>query len=219
MTKTLLLVNVEAPVGKMLGDHLEAQGFAVVLTPSLDEALIRLSEGDWDLILLDAQDIGPPMADACRALRTADPYCPILVLGAGADEEGPLRSAGANGVLVKPFRLGALQQRMNELLRASPVGVRIGSYSLDPVGRCLTDAKGRAIRLTEKETAILLHLHRAGGQPVPRETLLGEVWGYSSRASTHTVETHIYRLRRKLMGDAAAEGLLATEEGGYRLAI
>lgn len=219
MTKSLLLVTVEAPVGKMLGDQLAAQDVAVAAAASLDDACGRLAGQEWHLVLLDAQGVASPLAAACRALRDLSPYCPILVLGAGPAEEAALRAAGANGVLAKPFRLGALLQRIAELLRASPAGLRIGAFSLDPVGRCLTDAKGRAIRLTEKETAILLHLHRAGGQPVPREILLGEVWGYSSEASTHTVETHIYRLRRKLMGDDEAGGLLATEEGGYRLAL
>ena len=75
---------------------------------------------------------------------------------------------------------------------------------------------GRRIHLTEKETAILRYLYRAG-ETVPRETLLQEVWGYNSGVTTHTLETHIYRLRQKIEKDAAAPAILVTEAGGYKL--
>lgn len=76
---------------------------------------------------------------------------------------------------------------------------------------------GSRIRLTEKETAILRYLYRAGQVPVPREILLQEVWGYNSGVTTHTLETHIYRLRQKIEPDPADPGLLETQAGGYRL--
>ena len=73
------------------------------------------------------------------------------------------------------------------------------------------------MRLTEKETAILRYLYRAGQRPVSRETLLQEVWGYNSGVTTHTLETHIYRLRQKVEKDAASPAILVTESGGYKL--
>ena len=72
-------------------------------------------------------------------------------------------------------------------------------------------------RVTEKETSILRYLYRAGQRPVSRETLLQEVWGYNSGVTTHTLETHIYRLRQKIEKDAAAPAILVTEAGGYKL--
>ena len=75
----------------------------------------------------------------------------------------------------------------------------------------------KKIRLTEKETAILKYLYRAGNKPVSRDTLLGEVWGYNSGVTTHTLETHIYRLRQKIEEDPSHAQILLTEQGGYRL--
>jgi DNA-binding response OmpR family regulator len=77
--------------------------------------------------------------------------------------------------------------------------------------------------LTEKEINILRFLHRANGQPVSREVLLAEIWGYNSQISTHTLETHIYRLRQKSEGgtdnSTMETPLLVTDAGGYRLVV
>src|ERR1700724_1104618 len=86
-----------------------------------------------------------------------------------------------------------------------------------PGSKMLTGANARKVRLTEKETAILRFLYRAGQLPVSRETLLQEVWGYNSGVTTHTLETHIYRLRQKIEKDAANPEILVTEAGGYKL--
>ena len=122
----------------------------------------------------------------------------------------------------KPLRLPELVPRVLALLArfdASPdAAIALGPYAFHPVARLLEGQAGLRIRLTEKEAAILLHLHRAAGRPVGREELLGEVWGYSRAATTHTLETHVYRLRRKIETDPRAARLLVTEEGGYRLA-
>jgi DNA-binding response OmpR family regulator len=73
------------------------------------------------------------------------------------------------------------------------------------------------MRLTDKECSILKYLYRAGGKAVPRQVLLNEVWGYNGAVSTHTLETHIYRLRQKLEADPSHPRLLLTENGGYKL--
>ena len=73
------------------------------------------------------------------------------------------------------------------------------------------------MRLTEKETAILKHLYRAGDKVVSRDTLLGEVWGYNAGVTTHTLETHVYRLRQKIEADPSNARILLTEPGGYKL--
>jgi DNA-binding response OmpR family regulator len=93
----------------------------------------------------------------------------------------------------------------------------IGPYTFRPSSKILLNQKGNKVRLTEKETAILRHLYRAGQRPVSRETLLQEVWGYNSGVATHTLETHIYRLRQKFEKDAATPAILVTEAGGYKL--
>src|SRR5262245_60373327 len=93
----------------------------------------------------------------------------------------------------------------------------IGSYTFRPSSKILLNQKGNKVRLTEKETAILRYLYRADQRPVSRETLLQEVWGYNSGVTTHTLETHIYRLRQKFENDAATPAILVTEAGGYKL--
>src|SRR6516165_5648403 len=93
----------------------------------------------------------------------------------------------------------------------------IGPYTFRPSSKILLNPKGNKVRLTEKETAILRYLYRAGQRPVSRETLLQEVWGYNSGVTTHTLETHIYRLRQKVEKDAASPAILVTEAGGYKL--
>jgi DNA-binding response OmpR family regulator len=94
---------------------------------------------------------------------------------------------------------------------------RVGAYEFRPSAKTLTDQRQKKIRLTEKETNILKYLFRAAPSPVPRDELLAEVWGYNAAVTTHTLETHIYRLRQKIEADPAAARLLMTEPGGYRL--
>ena len=93
--------------------------------------------------------------------------------------------------------------------------MRIGPYTFHPSAKLL-QADGRKVRLTEKETNILKFLHASAGT-VPREILLHEVWGYGPAVATHTLETHIYRLRKKIEQDPAKAQILLTEGGGYRL--
>jgi DNA-binding response OmpR family regulator len=83
----------------------------------------------------------------------------------------------------------------------------------------LVNEKDRKIRLTEKEASILKYLYRAGGKPVTRDVLLDEVWGYNSGVTTHTLETHVYRLRQKIEPNPSQATILLTESGGYRLAL
>jgi DNA-binding response OmpR family regulator len=86
-----------------------------------------------------------------------------------------------------------------------------------PALKILVEENGNKVRLTEKETSILKFLYRASEKMVTRETLLTEVWGYNTGVTTHTLETHIYRLRQKIEKDPARAELLITETGGYKL--
>jgi DNA-binding response OmpR family regulator len=93
----------------------------------------------------------------------------------------------------------------------------IGPFTFRPKSKLLLSPKGSKVRLTEKEASILRYLYRFGQRPVSRETLLQEVWGYNCGITTHTLETHIYRLRQKMEEDVAAPAILVTEAGGYKL--
>jgi DNA-binding response OmpR family regulator len=199
MSQRVFLHSGDDAVKRALGEQLLAKGYA--LADSAPEA---------DLLLLDA---APAQARLlCTELRGQGCAQPLLLLGLAAEQA---RSLGADDGLAKPFRFGDLLRRLE--LAAARDFVAIGRFRLDPNAREMTDSDGRRLRLTEKEAAMLMFLARAGDQVVPRDSLLGEVWGYSGDATTHTVETHIYRLRRKLTENGAAD-LLITETGGYRLA-
>ena len=131
-------------------------------------------------------------------------------------------NAGANDYIAKPFRLNELLARVRAQLRvfdnSEDAVFTVGPYMFRPSARLLLEpARNRKVRLTDKESNILKFLYRAGGRPVPRQILLNEVWGYNSAVTTHTLETHIYRLRQKIEPDPSRARLLLTEGGGYKL--
>ena len=178
--------------------------------------------GEINLVIMD---IGLPDIDgreAVRILRKNDFKAPIILLtGHGTDSDTILGfDSGANDYVTKPFRFPVLLARIRAQLRqheASENAVfTVGPYMFRPGSKLFINPTGNKIRLTEKETSILRYLYRAG-QPVSRETLLHEVWGYNSGVTTHTLETHIYRLRQKIEKDATAPVILVTETRGYKL--
>ena len=95
--------------------------------------------------------------------------------------------------------------------------LRFGPYMFNPASKLLLTKQDELIRLTEKETNILKFLYQAKERVVQRDTLLHEVWGYNAGVTTHTLETHIYRLRQKIETDPSSASFLVTEDGGYRL--
>jgi len=170
--------------------------------------------GACDLIVAEEQASGGPLP--CRVLRAAGLTQPLLLLA--ARPEGP-EGHGADAIACRPVRLAQLAAQIDRLLAQPPAGppIGLGPWRFDRGRRLLEGADGAVVRLTDKEAAILARLARAGGGTVSRDTLLDEVWGYGEGIDTHTLETHVYRLRRKL--DTGAPGLLLTEPGGYRLAV
>ncbi|WP_424810785.1 response regulator transcription factor [Roseococcus sp. YIM B11640] len=213
--RKLLLVTSDAALAALLPPQL-AQGTefrADIATP--EEAGPKLAEaaGRIDATLLDAS-----AAEWAAGLREAGAGRPVILLGQAA---GAPPSPDVAGVVPKPVRLAELVSRLHAVLAtfdaSADAAIPLGPYAFHPVGKLLRSEGGKRIRLTEKEAAILLYLHRAGGRAVPRAELLGEVWGYSDAVTTHTLETHIYRLRRKIEADPHEAQLLVTDEGGYRL--
>lgn len=177
-----------------------------------------------DLVLLD---VGLPDLDGrevCRLLRRAGVKVPIIML-TGADSEADTilgLDSGANDYVPKPFRLGVLLARIRAQLRqheqSEDAVFTIGPYAFKPSAKQLVDEERDVkVRLTEKEVAILKYLYRMGEKVVTREVLLDEVWGYNAEVATHTLETHIYRLRQKIEPDPSNAQILVTEAGGYRL--
>jgi DNA-binding response OmpR family regulator len=215
-TQHLLLVTADDTLRRALSDHLEGQGFLPRHTADAAAAPVLVAEQPVDGVLVDAGLPGAAIQALCRDLRRRKCEALIVVLGASPADMSGLRAAGASEFIAKPFRVALLTERLRVWLReaAAQAPLHIGELTLSAMARLLIDGAGRRIRLTEKEAAILAYLHRAAPRVVPREELLGEVWGYAQAVSTHTVETHIYRLRRKLEGSGLA---LLTEAGGYGL--
>ncbi len=176
-----------------------------------------------DLVIMD---VGLPDMDgreAVRMLRTEGFRRPIILLtGRDSDADTVIGlEAGANDYIVKPFRFAVLLARIRVQMRqheaSAEAEFQIGKYTFRPSSKVLLDGRGGKLRLTEKEAAILRFLHRAERQSVARETLLREVWGYNANVTTHTLETHIYRLRQKIEDNPAEAQLLVTDGGGYKL--
>ncbi len=161
--------------------------------------------------------------EVCRLLRKSKVRCPIIMLTAADSEADTILGleSGANDYVTKPFRFGVLLARIRAQLRSHEQSedavFQIGHYTFRPSAKLLLDEHNKKVRLTEKETSILKYLYRAGERVVGREILLPEVWGYNSGVTTHTLETHIYRLRQKIEKDPANARLLVTEPGGYKL--
>jgi len=225
--RPILIVDDDRALRNTLGEIFADDGeFVAYEAGSAAEAESKITNGDtrFDAMILD---VGLPDGDGrdlCSKLRRNGVKVPIIIL-TGSDEEADVirgLEAGANDYIAKPFRLAELLARLRAQLRtfenSEDAVFSIGPYVFRPASKLLQEpAKNRRIRLTEKEAAILKFLYRSGTKPVPRQVLLNEVWGYNAAVTTHTLETHIYRLRQKIEPDPANARLLVTEGGGYRL--
>ena len=225
--RPVLIVEDDAALAATLAEQLALEGeFEPVAVSRLAEAEARLTAPDarFDLVLLDVTLPDGDGRDFCAHLRRRGLRMPVVML-TGADAEADIVAgldSGANDYIAKPFRMNELLARIRAQLRvydsSEDAVFKVGPYLFRPSAKQLQDsARGKRLRLTEKEAAILKFLHRAGGKPVPRQILLNEVWGYNSNVTTHTLETHIYRLRQKIEPDPTDARLLVTESGGYRL--
>jgi len=223
--KTILIVDDDADLREGLAEQLELhQEFAAMLAATASQGIATAAETRPDLVLLDVDLPDLNGREACRLMRAKGVTAPVIMLTAAAGEADTILGldSGASDYVTKPFRFNVLLARIRAQLRSheqSEVAVlRIGPYEFQPAARVLMDARGKKLRLTDKEANILKYLYRAGAKPVSREELLAEVWGYNAAVTTHTLETHVYRLRQKIEPDPTVAKLLITEAGGYRLA-
>jgi DNA-binding response OmpR family regulator len=220
----ILVVDDDSELREAVTEQLSMhEEFEVTAVGSGREGVQAAKFGRIDLVIMD---VGLPDIDgydAVRILRKNGFKAPIIMLtGHNTDSDTILGlESGANDYVTKPFRFAVLLARIRAQLRqheASEDAIfTIGPYTFRPRSKLFVNPKGKKIRLTDKETSILRYLYRAGKQAISRETLLQEVWGYNSGIDTHTLETHIYRLRQKIEEDAAVPVILVTESSGYRL--
>jgi DNA-binding response OmpR family regulator len=223
-TFKLLLVDDEDVLRETLAEQLaQYEEFGVIQATNATDAIQSAKAERIDLAVMD---VGLPDMDgreAVKQMRRNGFKSPIIMLTAqGSDADTVLGlEAGANDYVVKPFRFAVLLARIRAHLRqhqgSEDAVFQIGPYTFYPGSKLLVSAKGSKLKLTEKETAILRYLYRAGRKAVPRDVLLQEVWGYNATVTTHTLETHIYRLRQKIEPDTSRATILMTDPGGYRL--
>ena len=222
--RTILLVDDDEELRESLKDQLALHEEFTILTAGTASQGVDVTKKErLDLVILD---VGLPDMDgreACKIMRKAGFKSPIIMLTGNATDSDVVLGldAGANDYVTKPFKFAVLLARIRAQLRqheqSEDAVFTIGPYTFRPASKMLVDEKGSKIRLTEKETSILKYLYRSGEKVVTRDVLLHEVWGYNAGVTTHTLETHIYRLRQKIEKDPSSAELLVTEMGGYKL--
>lgn len=224
--KKILLVDDDNSLRETLAEQLDLhEEFITMQADKASAALEKIKTNHFDLILLD---VGLPDMDgreACKLIRKAGIKAPIIMLTAQDSDSDQILGleSGANDYVSKPFRIGVLLARIRAQLRqheqSEDAVFTIGPYSFRPANKLMVHKETeQKVRLTEKETSILKYLYRAGRKVVSRDILLNEVWGYNAGVTTHTLETHIYRLRQKIEDEPSSASILITETGGYRLA-
>jgi DNA-binding response OmpR family regulator len=223
-SKTILIVDDDADLREALAEQLEVGGEFTAVQAANGQTGVSQAEGRRpDLVLLDVDLPDIDGREVCRRLRQAGVGAPVIMLTGQTSDSDTIAGldSGANDYVSKPFKFAVLMARIRAQLRSHEQSedavFRLGPYEFRPAAKMLIDERQKKIRLTEKETSILKYLYRAGEKAVPRDELLAEVWGYNAGVTTHTLETHVYRLRQKIEPDPANAKLLLTEAGGYRL--
>ncbi len=225
--KKILIVDNNATLRQALGVQLHLHENFEIAEAATGAASIAAAKKEYfDAILLDVDLPDMDGQSVCRLMRRAGVRVPIFILSNSDTDSDTILGldAGASDYIVKPFRLRVLLARLRAQLRlheqSEDAVFTIGPFSFRPSAKLLTEAGGnRKVRLTEKETSILKHLLRAGGNVVRREALLKDLWGHNTDATTRRVETHVYRLRQKIEEDPTNARILITQQGGYRLAF
>ena len=220
----ILLVDDDNDLREALSEQLSLyEEFEIRCEASATKAVQAARNGHVDILIID---VGLPDMDgreAVKLLRKGGFKAPIIMLtGHDTDSDTILGlEAGANDYVTKPFRFAVLLSRIRAQLRtheqSEDAVFSVGHYTFKPAQKMLIEGNGAKVRLTEKETAIVKYLYRAEQKVIGRDELLEQVWGYNSGVTTHTLETHIYRLRQKIEKDPSNARLLVTEGGGYKL--
>ncbi|WEX77281.1 response regulator transcription factor [Sinorhizobium numidicum] len=223
-TRTILLVDDDNDLRETLIEQLSLyEEFDLLQEATAGKGIQAARAHQVDLLIMD---VGLPDMDgreAVKLLRKGGFKAPIIMLtGHDTDSDTILGlEAGANDYVTKPFRFAVLLARIRAQLRqheqSEDATFSVGPYTFKPSQKLLTMENGQKIRLTEKEAAIIRYLYRADQKVVTRDVLLEEVWGYNSGVTTHTLETHVYRLRQKIERDPSNAEILVTENGGYKI--
>ena len=224
--KKILIIDDDEDLREALALQLvQTRDFDVFEAEDSASGLQRTKEALYDLILLDAGLSNMDWRELCRLIREQGVKYPIIILAAQDSDIDAILDpdAGVNDYVSKPIKFSVLLARIGAQLRryeqSENAMFNLGPCTFKPATKLLITADDQKVRLTEKETSILKFLYQAKGDVVSREVLLRKVWDYNSSVSTHTLETHIYRLRQKIEPNPSDARLLITEPGGYRLNV
>ena len=219
----ILLIERDIDLREVLCEQFSnTNRFKVFKSSNIPETSKLLSNQTFDVIVVDLHPSGPVSRELSGLICETDLECPVLVIT--NENDVPAHVFGSDkrisDYIKKPFKFTDLLSRIDFLFqKRDETTLLIGPYTFQPAMKLLLTESSKEIRLTEKETSMLLFLYHSKDYVVQRDTLLNEVWGYSTDVTTHTLETHVYRLRQKMKLSPGDTDLLMTEAGGYRLAI
>jgi len=220
----ILLINNDKNLGEALVFQLTlVEKYQIIETNNESSALIQINNNFCELVIINSQSTALEECNLTKNLRLAGYKKPIIILinrNSNLDNSDD-HNHKADEYMIKPFRypvlLKSIETQLHKFKKSENMQYNIGNYVFKPNSKILESNEGRSIRLTEKENNILNFLYKNLRNTVSRETLLHEVWGYNSKVTTHTLETHIYRLRQKIEDDPSNACFLITEPGGYKL--
>jgi len=223
---SILLVDDEDAVQKLLTFPLEREGFKVIPARDGEEALRRFADGDFDLVVLDVMLPKLDGLEVCKQIRAASTV-PIIMLTARDDEFDKVLGLelGADDYITKPFSIREFRSRVRALLRrastpprASPdtETVAVGELEIDLARRTVELAREQ-VQLTYVEFELLRTLASHPGRVFSRQSLLEALWGSADYRDPRTIDVHVRHLREKLERDPAEPELIFTVRGvGYR---
>jgi two-component system, OmpR family, response regulator len=218
----VLVVEDEVKIARAIRRGLEHEGYATEVVTTGEDAILRVTEHDYDAVVLDVMIPAPDGFAVCRQMRAKNRWAPVLMLTARDSVDDRIRGldAGADDYLVKPFSFGELLARLRALLRRAPTErpatLRVGDLALDPSTHVVTRA-GRPVELSAREFALLEFLMRRGGQVVTRTAMLEHVWDYRYNGDSNVVDVYIGYLRRKLEEPLGAPLIKTIRGVGYIL--
>ena len=223
--KTILFVSEALLLKELLLDQLQKQGeYLLEESLSVTEAVSLIVKEHFDCILIDSSLADVSLSNLCKNIRQEGVRSPIILVAEELGEGVAIAAldAGANDFVLKPFKINVLVAKIRSNIRQFEQSefaiLRFGRFSFKPGDKILLNNSSKEeVRLTDKETAIIKLLYLSGGEVVTRATLLEEVWGYNTTLTTHTLETHIYRIRQKVGNASSGQDFIATESEGYRM--
>ena len=220
----ILIIEDDTVLRELIAEELVLQKeFIPIEAATAQRGLEAIKLDLPDLILLG---LGLPDSyglDLLKLIRDQGVKCPIVILTSETDEDVQVKclDLGANDFVIQPFSFQVLFARIRSLIRhynmSGEAIIMIGQYSINPRKKLGIDIKGQRYLFTDKEIELLKHLHRASEKMVSSQQLYKEVWGSTVPLNTHTLESHIYRLRQKIELNPKVPVHLITCDGGYKL--